>query len=89
MTEPPIQAITDAISSFEDGAIEVVQLQGRLEAVVATLDNSEREVLDELRRVDAALEHIVFAEPAARQREATLTAAARLRVIVDAQPTDG
>lgn len=88
MTESPIQSITDAISSFEDGTIDVVQLQSKLEAVAATIDNSERELLDELRRVDGMLQLVVFAEPATRQREAALTATAGLRVIVNAQPSD-
>jgi diguanylate cyclase (GGDEF)-like protein len=44
VTDPRIQAIADAIATFENGRIDVSGLQSRLDAIAATLDSSFRDV---------------------------------------------
>lgn len=67
--------IVRVIDEFERGAMDVERLQSALDACAAALDNSSRDALDELRRVDADLERIRFAMPLEDQTEA-----ARVRV---------
>jgi hypothetical protein len=50
--------------------MDVEHLQSALEACAAALDNSTKDVLDELTAVDADLETIVFTMPPDGQREA-------------------
>jgi hypothetical protein len=67
--------ILRVIEEFEQGRMDVERLQSALEACAATLDNSTKDVLDELRAVEADLETIRFTMPDQERR-----AAARLRV---------
>lgn len=83
-----MQAIADAISTFEAGDIDVVERQSRLDAVAASLDSSHREVLDELKRADAGLERVVFGAHQAQQREGALEVVAGLRAVVDPDARD-
>jgi hypothetical protein len=67
--------ILRVIDEFEQGRTDVSRLQSALETYAATLDNSTKDVLDELRAVEADLETILFTMPAQEQ-----PAAARVRV---------
>ena len=49
----PADNILRVIDEFEQGTTDVERLQSALEACAAALDNSSRDVLDELRRVEA------------------------------------
>jgi hypothetical protein len=68
--------ILRVIDQFEEGEMDVARLQSALEACAATLDNSTKDVLDELRTVEADLETILFTMPA---QEQPATARARVR----------
>ena len=74
-TRRSLDDILAVIAEFEQGGMDVSHLQSALEARAATLDNSTRDVLDELRAVDADLETILFTMSTHEQ-----SAAARLRV---------
>ncbi len=88
MTDRRIQAIADALSTFDDERIDVTGLQSRLDAVAATLDASHRDLLDKLRSADADLELVVFGVPVAQQREKAIEAVAELRASVNARLSD-
>jgi hypothetical protein len=70
-----LDKILQVIDEFEQGAMDVERLQSALDACAASLDNSRKEMLDELRAVDADLETIRFSTPTQEQH-----AAARVRV---------
>jgi hypothetical protein len=88
VTDRRIQAIAEALSSFDDERIDVTGLQSRLDAVATTLDSSYRDLLDKLRSADADLELVVFAVHAAQHREKAMEAVAELRAAVNARPSD-
>ena len=84
MTDRRIQAIADALSTFDGERIDVTGLQSRLDAVAATLDSSHRDLREKLRSADADLELVVFGVHAAQQREKAMEAVAELRAAVNA-----
>jgi hypothetical protein len=78
----------DAISTFEDGGIDVAQLQSRLDALAATRDSSYADIVDELRNVDAGLEGVIFGIRTERQCLAGLEVLAGLWAVVDVHASD-
>ncbi len=74
--------ILRVIDEFERGGMDVERLQSALEACAATLDNTTKDVLDELRAVEADLETIRFTMPAQDQRAAARARVGELRQVV-------
>ena len=70
------------IDEFEQGAIDVERLQSALDACAAALDNSSRDVLDELRRVEADIETILFTMPLRDQTNAAHVRVGELRDVI-------
>jgi hypothetical protein len=77
-----VDDILRVIDEFEQGAIDVERLQSALEACAAALDNSSRDVLDELRRVEADLETILFTMPLQDQTDAARVRVGELRDVI-------
>jgi hypothetical protein len=74
--------ILRVIEEFERGGMDVERLQSALEACAATLDHSAKDVLDELRAVEADLETIRFTTPAEDQPAAAHVRVGELRQVV-------
>lgn len=87
MTKAHVRAIQSALDDFERGSLDVERLQSRLEAEAAALDNSTPEILHELRRLDAELEHIRFAVRDVDQRRDALAQLEQMRKILQRSMT--
>lgn len=83
MARSSVHSILRVINEFEAGRIDVEQLQSRLDAQAAAMDNSERELLEELRAVDNDLERIRFAMHAKDQPGAARDRLHRLRTVIE------
>jgi hypothetical protein len=84
-SNPFVEKIVRVIDEFERGAMDVERLQSGLEACAAALDNSSREILDELRRVDADLERIRFTILLQDQPEAARVRIGQLRDLISSR----
>ena len=82
MARDRVIAIEMALDDFDRGELDVEQLQSKLDAAAATLDNSTPELLQELRSVDAELESIRFTMLLADQRGQALERLAQTRAIL-------
>jgi len=80
-----VEKIVRVIDEFEQGATDVERLQSALEACAAALDNSLRDVLDELRRVDADLERIRFTMLLQDQPESARVRVGQLRDLISSR----
>lgn len=76
-----------ALDEFERGELDVEQLQSKLDAAAATLDNSTPELLQELRSVDAELERIRFTVLLADQRGQALERLGQTRALLQQTST--
>jgi hypothetical protein len=77
-----VDDIVRVIDEFERGAMDVERLQSALDACAAALDNSSKDALDELRRVEADLERIRFTMPLEGQTEAARVRVRKLRDLI-------
>jgi hypothetical protein len=84
-SNPFVDKIVRVIDEFEQGTMDVERLQSALTACAAALDNSSRDVLDELRRVDADLERIRFTMSRQDQPEAARLRIGQLRDLISSR----
>lgn len=78
-----LDEILRVVDKFEHGGMDVVALQSALVGCSSTLDNSSKDVLDELRQIDGDLEMILSARPLAAQRPEALARVRKLRDLIE------